>query len=123
MQKLFWRNHQSRKESLFMNPSVSVPTYNLNSDAINLLIVTKGLSETMFLCYLIKMIIHNIHLVLMIIVGFEITGLGLILSMRLIPPSPPPYAKYTGADPGFDRGGGAPDRDRPKLPTVHSSVV
>ena len=27
----------------------------------------------------------------------------------------------TGADPGFDRGG--PDRDRPKLLTVHSSVV
>ena len=27
-----------------------------------------------------------------------------------------------GADPGFDQGGG-PDRDRPKLPTVHSSVV
>ena len=27
-----------------------------------------------------------------------------------------------GADPGFDRGGG-PDRDRPKLPTVCSSVM
>ena len=26
-----------------------------------------------------------------------------------------------GADPGFDRGG--PDHDRPKLPTVHSSVM
>ena len=28
----------------------------------------------------------------------------------------------TGADPGFDQGG-APDRDRPKLPMVRSSVV
>ena len=28
----------------------------------------------------------------------------------------------SGADPGFDRGGG-PDRDRPKLPMVHSSIV
>ena len=28
----------------------------------------------------------------------------------------------TGADPGFDQGGG-PDRDRPKLPMVHSSIV
>ena len=27
-----------------------------------------------------------------------------------------------GADPGFDQGS-APDRDRPKLPTVHSSVM
>ena len=27
-----------------------------------------------------------------------------------------------GADPGFDRGGG-PDRDRLKLPMVHSSVM
>ena len=27
-----------------------------------------------------------------------------------------------GADPGFDKGG-APDRGRPKLPTVHSSIV
>ena len=30
--------------------------------------------------------------------------------------------KISGADPGFDRGG-APDRDRPKLPTVCSSIV
>ena len=30
---------------------------------------------------------------------------------------------HTGADPGFDQGGGGPDRDRPKLPTVRSSVV
>ena len=28
----------------------------------------------------------------------------------------------TGADPGSDQGG-APDRDRPKLLTVHSSIV
>ena len=28
----------------------------------------------------------------------------------------------SGADPGFDQGG-APDRDRPKLPTVCSSVM
>ena len=28
----------------------------------------------------------------------------------------------SGADPGFDRGGG-PDRDRPKLPMVRSSVM
>ena len=28
----------------------------------------------------------------------------------------------SGADPGFDQGGG-PDRDRPKLPTVRSSVM
>ena len=28
----------------------------------------------------------------------------------------------TGADPGFDSGGG-PDRDRPKLPMVRSSVM
>ena len=28
----------------------------------------------------------------------------------------------SGADPGFDQGG-APDRDSPKLPMVHSSVV
>ena len=28
---------------------------------------------------------------------------------------------FAGADPGFDRGG--PDRDRPKLPTVCSSIV
>ena len=28
----------------------------------------------------------------------------------------------TGADPGFDQGG-VPDRDRPKLPMVRSSVV
>ena len=27
-----------------------------------------------------------------------------------------------GANPGFDQGGG-PDRDRPKLPTVSSSIV
>ena len=27
-----------------------------------------------------------------------------------------------GADPGFDQGG-APDRDRPKLTMVHSSIV
>ena len=28
----------------------------------------------------------------------------------------------SGADPGFDQGG-TPDRDRPKLPTVRSSVM
>ena len=29
---------------------------------------------------------------------------------------------YSGTDPGCDQGGG-PDHDRPKLPTVHSSIV
>ena len=33
------------------------------------------------------------------------------------------YSSKSGADPGFDRGGGAPDRDRPKLLTVRSSIV
>ena len=32
------------------------------------------------------------------------------------------YMKQSGADPGFDQGGG-PDCDRPKLPMVRSSVV
>ena len=32
------------------------------------------------------------------------------------------YKYSTGADPGFDQGR-APDRDRPKLPMVHSSVM
>ena len=31
-----------------------------------------------------------------------------------------PYGPQPGADPGFDRGA---DHDRPKLPTVHSSVM
>ena len=31
------------------------------------------------------------------------------------------YVGKSGADPGFDRGG--PDRDRPKLPMVCSSIV
>ena len=34
------------------------------------------------------------------------------------------FIRATGADPGFDRGGGGgPDRDRPKLLTMRSSIV